>query len=398
MKRIIFIFNLFVLLSAAGSCTREIVLDPGDETVVVVECLLAEEPVQTLRLGLSKGPSQDVAPVVSEAEAVLIDVEAGEEIGIFERQEDGTWTLDYAAEHGHLYRLEVLVPGYDLVWAEQRMPRRSDSYAEIELRDKGFTTYTKFYAGTAIVLDPNCETTWISAWNYNPETGKREQAEYLCTDAPYVDKFNVCGVYDPPSREFTFSDRESIFDQDYGYYSKDLYLYSWLKDYPLHRKYLRLDISSVSRDELERYPICIAGSLTGTYYCYPNNSDYYYDGYYWYHSSKPLNPPPYKDENGLVVVTQFSDDYDKYLCGAIMLQMYDESSDLSSVFIRENLHSNINGGLGIFGAKTDTILRMALFYGSFEFEYAEGWDRYVCVGETYLIPPLYDGVNYSEAL
>ena len=39
-----------------------------------------------------------------------------------ERQDDGTWTLGYAAVPEHSYRLEVDVPGHETVWAEQTMP------------------------------------------------------------------------------------------------------------------------------------------------------------------------------------------------------------------------------------------------------------------------------------
>ena len=43
-------------------------------------------------------------------------------MGSFERQDDGTWALDYAAVPEHSYRLEVDVPGHETVWAEQTMP------------------------------------------------------------------------------------------------------------------------------------------------------------------------------------------------------------------------------------------------------------------------------------
>ena len=104
------------------SCAKEIVMDAGNEPVVAVECILSEQPVQTLRLSFTKGAAMDEAPALTEAEAVLIDLTEGETVGNFERQADGTWALDYAAVPEHSYRLEVDVPGQEPIWAEQTMP------------------------------------------------------------------------------------------------------------------------------------------------------------------------------------------------------------------------------------------------------------------------------------
>ena len=88
-------------------------MDAGDEPLVVVECVLTQQPVQTLRLSFTKGAAMDEAPALTEAEAVLIDLTEGKTAGSFERQDDGTWTLDYAAVPEHTYRLEVDVPGQE---------------------------------------------------------------------------------------------------------------------------------------------------------------------------------------------------------------------------------------------------------------------------------------------
>ena len=116
------LFPLAVLPALLCSCAKEIVMDAREEPVVAVECILSEQPIQTLRLSFTKGAAMDEAPTLTEADAVLIDLTEGKTVGSFKRQDDGTWALDYAAVPEHSYRLEVDVPGYETVWAEQTMP------------------------------------------------------------------------------------------------------------------------------------------------------------------------------------------------------------------------------------------------------------------------------------
>ena len=88
-------------------------MDAGEEPVVVVECVLTQQPVQTLRLSFTKGAAMDEAPALTEAEAVLIDLTEGKTAGRFEKQDDGTWALDYTPIPEHSYRLEIDVPGQE---------------------------------------------------------------------------------------------------------------------------------------------------------------------------------------------------------------------------------------------------------------------------------------------
>jgi hypothetical protein len=53
---------------------------------------------------------------------------------------------------------------------------------------------------------------------------------------------------------------------------------------------------------------------------------------------------------GYVSFMGVSDAYDKYLQDGLYLQQFKESSNMTSIYIRDNIYTNINGGLGIFGA------------------------------------------------
>lgn len=45
-------------------------------------------------------------------------------------------------------------------------------------------------------------------------------------------------------------------------------------------------------------------------------------------------------------------DYDRYMIDACQQFYAEQSDDLSSIYLRDNLHGNIHGGAGIFGAAT----------------------------------------------
>lgn len=50
----------------------------------------------------------------------------------FECQQDGVWRVDFAARHGHKYRIDVNVPGYDPIWAEDQMPEKLRFYLQLD--------------------------------------------------------------------------------------------------------------------------------------------------------------------------------------------------------------------------------------------------------------------------
>ena len=327
------LFPLAALPALLCSCAKEIVMDAGEEPVVAVECILSEQPVQTLRLSFTKGAAMDEAPALSEAEAVLIDMTESKTIGSFERQDDGTWTLGYAAVPEHSYRLEVDVPGHETVWAEQTMPPECIFYsAFICYYCNDFNLISPY--GSSFIPVTYTEThAWVRALNYNPETGCREIAELICTDAADVDNFNLAGeIYTPP-----------VSDTDVFGNNVTSYLYPNLSGASMHKRYLRLKISDDT-------PIYLSGSFTGNYYHREN-----------LFTQKPIDRPP-EDDEGIVIFSYVSEEYDRFLREAVYYQQLSEGSDLTSAYVRDNIFTNIHGGLGIFGAKTETVVEWVPAY------------------------------------
>ena len=315
-------YSLLLLLPLAIGCVRDVVLDAGEKPRVVVECVLTESSPQELRLSFTKGASLAAAPELTEATARLTDLTDDYPAGEFRRREDGVWVLDYAAVPRHSYRLEVEVPGYDLVWAEQTMPEGCkiycSSYAPYQFDDS--QPVYKNMVGTEYHYETLSYNTWIYGMNYDERTGAFQVADEICTDNEFVDNFNLTGgTYIPET-------------SDTDYYGRELpsELYPYLSGASLHRKYLR-----IKKNDSEKV-FLISG---------------YFDGPYYYYLQWPYGPrEPYEDE-GYLVFLSVSDDYDRYLREAVVKVSEAGFSDITMIFSRENIFTNINGGVGIFGAQ-----------------------------------------------
>ena len=338
-RRTQILLYIAAMSAALCSCAKEIVMDAREEPVVAVECVLTQQPVQTLRLSFTKSVSMSEAPALTEAEAVLIDLTEGKTVGNFERQDDGTWALGYTPIPEHSYRLEVDVPGQEPIWAEQTMPNNP-----IIMMNSGESVpYGRGYRCFDI---PGQNHIWLWAMKYNPETRRREYVEHLCTDWPNVDNFNLTGeLYEPPTADTTF----------YGTPAPSR-LYPMLEGTTLHKRFLRLDLSKT--EESEEFNFIISGDFEGKFF------------YINLFAPSPVDwhEEPHDDE-GYLAAAVISTDYDSYLRDATYFKILEESSDLSSIYIRDNIFSNIHGGLGIFGAYTVKYLEWAYGYAP------EGYDQ-----------------------
>lgn len=218
MKRYLLSFFSVSLVTASllTSCVREVVLDAGEDPQVVVECVLSNDDVQELYLNFTKGASRDKTESLTEAVANLIDITESQIVGQFIKTGGGDlWTLRYTPVSGHDYRLEVQVPGYDLIYAE----------------------------------DP---------------------------------------------------------------------------------------------DDMVDYDFMVYGSFSGD----------------WYHYKRKDFREPAPTE-GYLVFESLSDNYLAYIRDALYVMQLKESTDMSSIYLRDNIHTNVVGGLGIFAASVRQIQQCA---------------------------------------
>ncbi len=320
---------LFVILALGyTSCTQDISLDAG-ERAVVVECILSCDSVQTLKLFYSHAKDGNGSSMpITEADVTLFDETKNETAGTFHYAGGMDWTLDYAAEPEHAYRLDIDVKGHDHISAQQIMPKqiRVEGYVHkggMTSGDSGFIKYGDSFNGTAYWGVAIPAKTWIYAVCYDEKTGETHIADEICSDYPNVDNFNLTGdTYVPYLVEF-----ETLIGM-YPYM-----ICNYLQGYPLYRRYIRTNADLVDSDYFIWDRVFI---VSGSFYEYDNPN-----------KEQPLG------SKGGVFFTTVSDDYDRYLLEAIHYQQQQESDDMTIIYKRDNIFSNINGGVGIFGAKTE---------------------------------------------
>ena len=356
---------LFILMMAFSSCIREVIMDAKEKPQVVVLCVLSDEPVQTLQLSFTKGASLAEAPALTEAVAMLYDESRA--VGEFKRDSDGIWRLEYAAVPGHTYRLEVHVPGYDLIYSEQKMPA-DQPYVRVQYFSN-LSGYVEPWSGWVTEKDPAGDWTykswpededqpgyetfylsesvssiWICAMNYNEETSCHEVAEYICTDTE-VDKINITDeVYQPLKKDvpnpFKLTEYHDGLAETF-YNAHQMELYPTLAGEPLYKSYICLPKG--------RHVFSLSGSFKGIDYSKKMSYGSLVDVVTF--TQTRAEQEDVNENNGYILFTTLSADYEKYMMEAANYQQIMESSDISTIYLRDNLFTNISGGVGIFGAR-----------------------------------------------
>ena len=304
-----------------ASCVRDTAMDAMEEPQIVVECILTDEPVQTLYLTYTKGASREKAPDLQEATAVLTDLTDNKEAGRFLRSSDGSWQLSYTPVPEHRYRLDITVPGREPVWAEQTMPEapgvdvRWDWWREDLPEDARYRKSQGYIFSADTLRSP----VWFYGINYPDAESAGEMADRLSTDFPGVDRFNEMP-------ELYLADDDNSFWRNWFRVSA----YPDLEGSPYHRNYLRFPVW-----EGERTEFLVSGELR----------NYMADSRDFIHSDKRFAELHYFSA---------SEDYDKFLTDSYYLILASGSSDLADIFLRENVYTNIRGGaVGLFGARVE---------------------------------------------
>lgn len=313
-----------VLLCLCMGCVREVVMDAEDAPQVVVDCVLSEAPVQTLYLIYTKGASRPEAPALEEAAAVLTDLTENREAGRFSRAADGSWQLAYAAVPTHRYRLDVTVPGHDPIWAEQAMPPAPDMRVRWEGRwEKDSTEYYKDDYGYIYTVSSLKDPVWFYGMGYpSPESGE-EPAALLATDFPGVDPFNRTESRYAPYTEHEF------WHSSWLRFST----YPDLNGMPMHKRYLRFPAG----ETLQETDFLVSGTLQ----CAASDTRSFV------HAQK---------QHARLYCFSASDDYDRFLRESYHLMESKASDNLTDIFLRTNVFSNIQGAIGLFGAKNELMM------------------------------------------
>lgn len=350
---------LCLLSAILVGCVKDTTLDAGLGRKVVVEFVLTDESVQDLYLSISKDPGEVDAPAVREAEIKLIDVTRSKELNRdivfneFVKVSDNQWTLDYAGIPGHQYRLEVSVDGYDPVYAEQKMPEKFELFTAAPGHDGVLPKYAGY--GAFYTTDGVPDFLIIRGIKRNKETGEYGPVEELCTDYPGVEEINATGrFYDgnPKWRTGVAWGGDPFVYHDGPVEGMDgvwTYMFPNLIGKELHDGFLlinRVEENHAGLDKLYDFGngkgFCISGSF------YINKG--YFDSDY-----------NLIDYDEYLLLSSLSPDYGRFVKDAYQLKKVHDGDDLSSIYLRDNILTNIQGGLGIFGAMVSVRTE---FYGN----------------------------------
>ena len=383
MDRIKFtVVMLTALMLALSSCVRDVIMDAEERPTVVVECILTNSDTQELHLNFTKGASKTVAEPLTEAVATLIDLTSGMTVGEFDKASGDLWTLDYSPVSNHRYRLEVQVPGYDLIYAEDTMPESlyvySFTWTENILHSWGPPAPSfrnnSFCAGTIFSFESLPKYTLIYGMNYNTKTDRHEIADEIFTNLPVVDNFNITSELYVP---------EIVKWEEDLYVSCDAVksLYADLKGVPKHKQYLLLNKEELSdhlfqfmdQEAYGGYDFMVFGSFTGDWY--------------WRHSSMQQDFGKPLPTEGYLMFESLSDNYLAYIRDAIHFMHLKESTDMSTIYLRDNIYTNVVGGRGIFAATFKQVQQCANTFRTGILE--ESFSAYGIIADE-------EGYNFSD--
>ena len=376
--------TIFLLLSVflfICSCIEKTVMDPRERTLVVDCVITNEEKLQTVNLYYSSYVSEIEYPKVEDAEVKMsfaldttytIIVRKDEEIVVdidtsgcyeFVKVADGVWQAEFDPIEYARYNLEVKVPGEDsitILTATTDYPTKMDLRHPYGTVNDPYATAAAYYVTTG----EDCKM-WVYGLDYNPETLEYSVAEYIYTNHINADNFNITGVTKENIKEFKRPENFDWYD-DYlksdinvSSFARPCFLFEWSFDYdeeivlPLDdgRFYAFHDIwpNGLGYDFHDRYLRFNhngnLGDMNGLWWPFTDGgreSQFF---------TVAVNFKPYKyyysHPRSHLVFETVSDDLDKYYSDVLMNDM---ATDLTLVWGRYHVHSNIKNGKGIFGA------------------------------------------------
>lgn len=220
----------------------------------------------------------------------------GIEIGTFRHSEYGDWNLDFTPIPGEKYELNIKVDGFDKITAETIFPHQV-KISKSQSKGNGSKRYFKQMKSD--------EVFWMFHLTQRSDTLMK---------VPVVSSSDVLqesiGTSHPGADDFNASDLLMFSNMGGGGTTRE------------HLCYIRV------------LPVDMQGML-----------EFYVEGFL---------------RQSLMVFRAVSDEYDRYLKTSLAKMMLYENSDDSTQYLDESsVYSNINGGLGIFGAYSDCIIQFS---------------------------------------
>ncbi len=354
---------LCLTLILLASCMRPTALDPKEEPEVIVNCVLVyPKEIQELTLCYTKSSSGIGGEAIENATVSLQDNTTGEDLGRFSHQEGSRWILPVQVVPEHRYSLIVDIPGHPTIEATTTVPKAY--LVAFDPWGVSFVHETHYDAGVHFVRTSTCYHTdslgedplWIYALSYKSGDIRWEMAGRIISDCQAVDPFNQNGEIIPTD---SLSTEERYYDGTASW-ERSIFGYSYFHSY-----YLR--IPSPGKYQYETPSVSgFLGHLQDLHKATRSSPTAFYLGLdlqepfmqlegieSWSFSDPPVSVQPSSGPSQPVSQVVFlfcSEEYDRYLKGALSYQIRQSGNDITAIYDRSNVYGNIPGGHGIFGA------------------------------------------------
>lgn len=306
-----------------SACTEKVNLDPHERGIVVY-AMMEDSTVQQVKLFYTSYLSETYYPPVEEAEVYMEKMKGDEAVERydFHKKEDGLWEADLYPQQLAYYRLTVIVPGNDVITATTQFPLRHQ-YVRTN-RAPIFTESLDTKSSSYNYVD----RTIFSFFDYIPET----KDYYISSQVVRCTLFNLIGEY---KEEFK---RRAYLFEDYTYWGQ----------YAIERGFMTIS----QRDSLryaDNNSLSRAGALFGDHGFYAGiagmvfHARYYYGGLYGC-----FHPLSY------MLVRNINEDFELYLKSVIAKNIglgRKDISDLTHIWEKDEIYSNVHNALGIFAAE-----------------------------------------------
>lgn len=304
MKRPIkyFLVLIILIISLFNSCIEDIELGKNiGEEKVALSCILNNSDRQTLSLTWSKPIKGKSGWHHNEVEEATIRLyEEGTDVGRFSKSGYGAWSLSFRPTPGKEYSIEADVPGYPhTIRAKTSMPK------------EGKITEPK--SGTAVLMERStaiyvCREATNPYWIFSLKSSLTD-LKYL-TNRPKVEQ-------DPDIKMIYPAIGTSHKDADRFNQSGNSIEFTKYGTTPAYKQYIRvIPNPEISSQKPYQFSVQIPGR-----------------------------------DFSFIVFRYASAEYDNYLKSIIEKKsFYENEYDFSYIFDEQEIFSNIENGLGIFGA------------------------------------------------
>ena len=400
-----------------ASCVEDIDMDTGEELPVVVDCVLQMDTVQTLRLYHMKRLNADGYEPVTEAKVELQRIQKNGsffKVADFHRREGILWETRFEPDFGESYRLSITLPGKEEISAATTFPEDmrlvlhskalydgtglydSDKdttrlrMTTAEVATARMVTIEDFNHGimkgvpypedavfpvkayiptgskackmwiyprrdSIVVYYPENSTEWAPPFTFSDLPfiqSPKPYCDFVVTDHPCADNFNVVpgrvtdlDLVNVPVNTMTKVDKKyRFYDGHYYPVYIDSYLLNYTQwipqmcpDLPLHKGFVRIDqpegfSNGLTDEDFKTSYLSTSGSflILGDY------------------SNYLVGIEPF-----LIEVRFLSDEYDAFLRD-LHIRNLSRDNFVLSTYDSNNIYSNINGGVGVFGAENTT--------------------------------------------